>query len=484
MKYEIKKYRRIFGMSLLFLTSLSCSDWLDVKPKSEIKGDELFKTEQGFEDALTGAYILMTDTRLYGQEMSFGFIETVGQQYDINLLTNHYKYGMQYEYGQQDVLTRIDGIWSASYHVIANINNVLKNLKNNGSVVTPPVHDRIKGECLALRAFLHFDLLRLFGPGNLKKRPELRDRLCIPYVMDYDKEVTKQSTVREVFEYIEADLNEAENLLPHTVSSSKLTFNYFAVMALQARVALWKGDYTKALKYAEEVIGLESNFPWIQKMNLETNDLAWRDLTCSTEYLFGLYMYKFTETTEYYFEPKVEEIKDNPQYLFLNAQRGKDLFEIADNTGAGDYRYLWLIDRSGTQWKFFKYKQTENSKFINRIPLIKKAESYYIAAECLNETGADSDRAKALGFLNTVRENRGISRKLETTLGKDAVQQEIYKEWRKELLLEGQMFFYYKRLGMANIPNTSVIMSDETYVMPLPRAEVEFGGREDFKNKN
>lgn len=482
MNCKIKQYRLIFWMGLLSLTSLSCSDWLDVKPKSEIKGDELFKTEQGFEDALTGAYILMTDSRVYGQEMSFGLIEALGQQYEIDPLTSSYNYCMQYDYGEVNVIDRIDGIWSASYNVIANVNNVLKNLKTNGSIVTPPVYDRIKGECLGLRAFLHFDLLRVFGWGNLKNRPELQNRLCIPYVVDYDKEITKQSTLKQVLEYIESDLNEAESLLPRTVSSSKFTFNYYAVLGLQARVALWKGDYVKALKYAGEVIELEENFPWINKLNLETNDLALRDLTCSTEYLFGLYMYKFTEATEKYFEPKMEVVKDNPQYLFLSAEKGRLLFESA-GVGSGDYRYSWLHDRSGTKWKFLKYKQTERSTFINRIPLMKKAEFYYTAAECLNETGVQSDREKAIGYLNTVREKRGIVQKLETSLSKDEVQQEIYKEWRKELLLEGQMFFYYKRLGLANIPNTSVLMNDERYMLPLPQAEVEFGGREDLKNK-
>lgn len=197
MSARINTYCLIIWMSLLSFGTISCSNWLDVEPKSEIKGDVLFETEQGFEDAITGVYILMTDTRLYGKEMSYGFIEAVAQQYEIDPLTNNYFDCTQYRYDMDAVLTRIDGIWSAAYNAIANVNNILKNLETS-SCVTPPVYARIKGECLGLRAFLHFDLLRLFGWGDLKERPEILSRLSIPYVTDYNKEITKQSTVKDV----------------------------------------------------------------------------------------------------------------------------------------------------------------------------------------------------------------------------------------------------------------------------------------------
>ncbi|MCQ4873308.1 RagB/SusD family nutrient uptake outer membrane protein [Butyricimonas paravirosa] len=479
MSTRINTCRLIIWISFLSLGTMSCSGWLDVEPKAEIKGDVLFETEQGFEDAITGVYILMTDTRLYGKEMSFGFIEAVAQQYEIDPLTNSYFDCTQYRYDMDGVLTRIDGIWSAAYNVIANVNNILKNLETS-SCVTPPVYARIKGECLGLRAFLHFDLLRLFGWGDLKARPEMLKKLSIPYVTDYNKEVTKQSTVEEVLKYIHADLEEADKLLPRVVAASRLTFNYYALLATRARVALWQGNRVAALQYAEDLISMEKEFPWVDKNRLETNDLQLRDFTFSSEYLFGLNVYQFSKITESSFEAKVDITRTNPQFLFHAAQTGKDLFELGDNTGAGDYRYLWLYDKLGTQYAFLKLKQVDKSTYANRLPLIRKAEIYYMAAECLNETGNNTDRQKAINYLNVVREKRGIQRKLSNDLDQSAVQREILKEWHKEMLLEGQMFFYYKRRGMLNIQGSTVIMNDKTYVMPLPKTEVEFGGRETY----
>ena len=41
---------------LLIVSGLSqaCSDWLDVRPRSEMKEDDLFAVEEGFKNALNG----------------------------------------------------------------------------------------------------------------------------------------------------------------------------------------------------------------------------------------------------------------------------------------------------------------------------------------------------------------------------------------------------------------------------------------------
>ena len=60
----------------------SRSDWLDVKPKTNIEEEDLFKNKQGFKEALTGIYIKMCSTSLYGREMTYGFMDILAQRYD------------------------------------------------------------------------------------------------------------------------------------------------------------------------------------------------------------------------------------------------------------------------------------------------------------------------------------------------------------------------------------------------------------------
>ena len=105
-----------------------------------------------------------------------------------------------------------------------NCNVVLENIDESTGVLPVEESRVLKGEMLAVRAFLHFDLLRLFGWGDLKERPEILSRLSIPYVTDYNKEITKQSTVKDVLAFIEADLAEADKFLPREVATSRFTF--------------------------------------------------------------------------------------------------------------------------------------------------------------------------------------------------------------------------------------------------------------------
>ena len=105
---------------------------------------------------------------------------------------------------------------------------------------------------------------------------------------------------------------------------------------------------------------------------------------------------------------------------------------------------------------------------------------YYYAAECYNIL---NNPQKAVDALNAVRVARGIlyEKNLPASLSKEEISREIQKEWQKEFAGEGQLFFYYKRLGL-NIPNASLGAGDALFVLPLPETEVEIGGREDYGN--
>ena len=50
----IMKIKNIFLTLAVAVASSACSDWFDVSPKTDIKTDDLFKDETGFQSALTG----------------------------------------------------------------------------------------------------------------------------------------------------------------------------------------------------------------------------------------------------------------------------------------------------------------------------------------------------------------------------------------------------------------------------------------------
>ena len=108
----------------------------------------------------------------------------------------------------------------------------------------------------------------------------------------------------------------------------------------------------------------------------------------------------------------------------------------------------------------------------NRIPLISTPEYYYYAAEIYAERG---DYVNALTYLNSIRNVRGISANiLDPTIFKE----ELLKEWQKEYIALGHLFFHYKRLGLEDVHGTA--MNDEKYVLPFPEDEVITGNREQY----
>ncbi|ULT40430.1 hypothetical protein KRR40_37420 [Niabella defluvii] len=53
---------------------------------------------------------------------------------------------------------------------------------------------------------------------------------------------------------------------------------------------------------------------------------------------------------------------------------------------------------------------------------------------------------------------------------------ELQKEYRKELYGEGQLWFWYKRKNVINIPDgVGNPMTAAKYTFPLPLNEIEFG---------
>lgn len=60
---------------------VSCNNWLDVDPKSQVKDKDLFASKWGFKEALSGVYSLMTKEGLYGKELTFGWLGVLGQEW-------------------------------------------------------------------------------------------------------------------------------------------------------------------------------------------------------------------------------------------------------------------------------------------------------------------------------------------------------------------------------------------------------------------
>ncbi|SKB39960.1 SusD family protein [Sphingobacterium nematocida] len=479
----------------------SCEKWLAITPKSEIASDELFKSEQGFKDALMGAYLLMTDRGIYGFESTIGFIDALAQQYPTTVVNHPYANVSTYQYQSTQVINPKDNIWSKSYSVIANLNNLISQIEDYKDKIHPTHYNLIKGEALGLRAYIHLDLYRLFGYGNLINSPTDLDRITLPYVDKYIKTMTLPVSGKVYLENVERDLQEAEKLMinydpalitatndlggveipnaDNFYSDRRMRFNYYAVKATQARLYLWKGNYEKAIE-AAELVATKARGTLVSFHNGSINnpDPLQKDYTFSAEHIFGLNVQNMFEVIKPYitqFGP--DGINVNSRRLNHNGTVANTLYEINTKGGMSlsDYRYKELYNKISTNdYLLLKFHYVDRSTYKDRMPLIRLPEMFYILAECYNETNQSN---LAVRMLNTVRINRGIAPtyNLPETLTKEEVQVQIQLEYRKEFVSEGQLFYYYKRRGNEAIPNTNKPMDNTVYVLPLPQREIEMG---------
>lgn len=478
--YTNTKQAILFVLMTVVLTS--CEKFLDVRPKSEIPVNLHFNRESGYIDQLTGVYTKMCGTNMYGREMTFGLMEVLAQNYDLNSNNTSYFYASQYNYEEAATKSKKDAIWSDTYNCIANLNVLLENISEaDSSIFTGNNYRTIQGEAFGLRAFLHFDMLRIFAP-SFSSNPSAP---AIPYVTEYAPKITPQTTVTQTLDLIIADLEKSVNLLkadslfasatPYNHASRRSYFNYFAAELTLARVYLYKGDKQNALKHAEEII---------KESELTTNSaLFWTHYTS----LETTYEYEVNRlyTTEHVFQLRINNMNDIIKYSFtslagINSLSPSDtkadaIYEKTSKGYGNDYRMIKCFQYDGANRYFSKFWQYENGPHNNVFPVLRKSEAYYIAAEILK----DSDKARAITLLNTVRSYRKLGDfPLPATLTAHEVNDEIFKEYRKEFLGEGQLFFYYKRLNLPAIEGAGVTANDNIYVLPMPDNEVEFGQRQ------
>ncbi|MGV3764609.1 MAG: RagB/SusD family nutrient uptake outer membrane protein [Chitinophagaceae bacterium] len=466
---------------LIIFTALigfsSCKKFLDVKPKTQIDGEVAFNDEQGFMDALTGVYLKMNDNELYGKELSFGLTEVLAKQHTrFNSTFHEYYQASLYNYLHAEVRSKIDGIWLNMYGTIANNNNLLTQLNAaDKRIFRDNNYNIIKGEALGLRAMLHFDLLRLFAPAPASAGGATQK--AIPYPDRLTADVFPQLTVTEVLAKIQADLDSAANLLKAVdpiVATNNITeegylrdrrfkFNYYAVRSLQARAYLYAGNTEKALEYAREVINANV-FNWASPAQLSAGDRA-----RFSELSFCLYKSDLAPLFTTYFLPAAGATN------LLTRSGDSEFLNVFGTSADARYTYLTAFDNV-TQLRYSLLIQQNTAGaavYLNRLPVVRVSEMYYIAAECLS----NSDMASAVEYVNIVRRARNLPDDLPATLTPEELQFELFKEYRKEFYCEGQLFYYYKRRNSTTIEGTTVTADNSIYVLPLPDDEVVYGNR-------
>lgn len=497
------KYIRIIKSGLLVgLLSMaipSCSDWLNVPPADQRLEEQVYDSRDNIESALNGLYLNMASSDMYGRHMTYFTVELLAQVYNIESSVSSTTFAdrwylTQYDYTARSVKSRIDAIWLKGYNIILNINNFIKNVEElKEGILTNERRDIMLGEAYGLRAYVHLDMLRLFGPVY-SKNPEV---LSIPYYTKIDMEWQPLLPADSVMVLVQKDIdyaivllakdpvrtvgitgNEGDNgsLSDNTVydyyypDHRNHSMNYYAAQTLKVRALMYEGKKAEASVLAKQLLNpdeIPAKFPWATNAQVTSSNRA--DRIFSKEVLFGIRnknMYKDRET---YFSAGIYSTssvmavaKANIDYLFSDITTSTD-FRARNWAPYRDPAYLvpnkFLQSSAETSFWYFQ-------------PLIRKTELYYAIAE------TEPTVAESVIILNEVRANRGLKSFADASITVTTAAQlttELTKEYMREMYGEGQLFFYYKRMNRTPIRNMStganLTMNDAKYTMSLPDAE-------------
>lgn len=488
--------KSIYILGLLLMTLTACESWFDVQPAEELSSDDLYSTGSGYRLQLNGIYMTLSKPALYGQELSWGFMDVLGQYYSKEKMPQGYQDVNDLNYGVSAVKNMIEGIWNNMYHAVADANNLIEYVSvADSSLFEFGERERklIHGEALALRAFIHLDLLRMFAPAPVANE----NGKWIPYVTSSESVINSPITVKETMTHILDDLREARGLVavsdsiefaennnfwnfqtsfsydyPIFMQARRMRMNLHAIMAIQARAYMYNGQKKEAHDCAKDVLGEEPNewggpswdhpYGFTDEWEL-MGDMYNRDTKLRSDVILGFANSKCADLYEIYLT-----LDRNLALRNLNG-----VFQ--DKLMTNDFRYVYLINdiEGGAEVSIKNLRGKEHSggsqvaAFL--LPVIRHTELSYIIGEYLSEVPGQLD--KAIEVLRMVQQARGEYRETSITT-KEEYLSILLNEARREFIGEGQSFYMYKRLGIPLNDGLSNIDYGGKVYFPIPDSEV------------
>lgn len=492
----MKRYITYAAICLLAVTMTGCSKWLDVQPYDKISEDELFSTESGFQRLLNGIYIDLNDDALYGRTLTVEMVELLAYNYKIDddpTYWGDYINLRDRNFTSDYWRRRLDDTWNKAYALIRNCNTLLENMELHREVFTGDNYNLIRGEALALRALLHFDMFRLFGPVY-KNDPE---GISIPYCTTTDLQVQELLPANEVIQRLLDDLNEAarclqndpiftdDPLAPAPVDGSVFTayralrLNYYAVQALLARVYYYAASdessentpqyVEKAIACADAVISSQK-FPFVDR-SLVLGSPENPDRIFHTECIFALTNANRGQLFKVNFDPS---LVPRPYFTIVPSNLETIYFGGEYGGSTDDYRYIANWSKIGESYAFYKFADLPDVSLLRNtmIPMIRLGEMYLILADLYLQ---NNDKSESVKWVNLLREHRGVSLLRESGYIRARWEYELVRE----LYGEGQTFYYYKRnyrnitVKFSDMGDETVSRSEKLYVIPMPDTETE-----------
>ncbi len=348
-------------LALLF----SCEEFTEVGlPQSQLAGETVFEDASTANAALADLYARLRDSGVVSGEGNAGTVLMANYSDDMDFYGNDKDSEQFNKHLLLSSNSTLSQLWNDSYSQLYAANSLIEGVLNS-TVITGESYDRLIGEALFIRAYIHFYLTNLFGE--------------IPYVTSTDyrlnKSISKLSQ-SQVYNRLLDDLTQSESLLPETYPTmDRVRISKGVLIAFMARVHLYAGNWSAAELYATATIN-NPDYVW-------QSDLGATFLKNSPSIIWALHPGVAGLNTK---DALSFAIYDGPPFKPTLSNNLYDAFETGDLRKA-----MWIKTVSdGTQnyYQAFKYQQElYTPSFVEYSILFRLEEQYLIRAEARAHLG-------------------------------------------------------------------------------------------------
>ena len=428
----MRKITTIIALAAISLINIGCDRFLDIQPEGKV----IPVTTEDYRQVLTSAY---SKYPVHKSLVAFRTDEVNIDDNGVDFVS--YREMAMWKDSNNDP-TSTEFPWVRFYSVNFYLNQII----NEGSktMKDSPEKNQILAEAYALRAYLYFDLVNLYGkPYNNATASTDRG---VPINLEIDlEEVLKPSSVQEVYDQIHADIKKAAGLMVEQTQALGVNYRFskIALLAFEARTALYESDWDKALNYANQVLAVKGDLSNLNTVNTVPNHYA------SPESIMAL---------------------DNPWDNSIKNLSFVSPELISSYNSTTDKRFGMYFEKNGSKYKVIKGGSLEFKVSF------RTAEQYFIKSEALLKL---NKLTEAKETLLKVMKNRytpdGYTSVQNAVNSMDSAtfMNFILDERFREFALEGQRWFDLRRANQKKISHT---ISGKEYILQQndPRYTIEY----------
>lgn len=375
-------------------------------------------------------------------------------------------HNLTWQYGGQMRELPYQDCYRSIFYATAVINEVMDaDADTSGESKT-----QILGEAYAMRAYLHFALVNLYGQPYNPATASTDRGVPISDNIDIEQKY-RPANVAAVYEQILEDIEQAENYMTtenylnlEATERAKVNYRFSrdALQGLKARVMLYMHNWQEAYNAAT---GLLSKYALVDfNAKVETNALPWK--ATSQEAILA-------------WERPFNGAANDLIYAGLLSEEILGLFDATADKRNSYIGAAYVYDE---YWNPTLIGYRPSSRSSSDRVSIRIAEMYLIAAEAGSYLAGELDNAKAhLLDLQAKRFTAEGYAAKETAVGAMNAEQlraEIADERARELLIEGHRWFDLRRTTQPSITHISegqtytLYPGDSRYTLPFPQSAV------------